>query len=32
LRRPDMIERLNAAELDARDREVLAEVSELHQP
>lgn len=28
LRRPDMIERLNPADLDARDREVLAEVSD----
>ena len=32
LRRPDMIERLDPADLDARDREVLAEVSELHRP
>lgn len=32
LRRPDMIERLDAADLDARDREVLAEVSEQHRP
>ena len=31
-RRPDMIERLDAADLDARDREVLAEVSEQHRP
>ncbi|MBC7558584.1 MAG: tRNA (guanosine(37)-N1)-methyltransferase TrmD [Dermatophilaceae bacterium] len=32
VRRPDMIERLDAAGLDARDREVLAEVSEQHGP
>jgi tRNA (guanine37-N1)-methyltransferase len=32
LRRPDMIEGLDAADLDARDREVLAEVSEPHRP
>jgi tRNA (guanine37-N1)-methyltransferase len=32
LRRPDMIARLDPADLDARDREVLAEVSELHRP
>jgi len=28
VRRPDMIERLNPADLDARDREVLAEVAD----
>ncbi|HEX7537246.1 MAG TPA: tRNA (guanosine(37)-N1)-methyltransferase TrmD [Dermatophilaceae bacterium] len=32
LRRPDMIARLDPADLDARDREVLAEISELHRP
>jgi tRNA (guanine37-N1)-methyltransferase len=32
LRRPDMIARLDPADLDARDREVLAEVAELHRP
>jgi tRNA (guanine37-N1)-methyltransferase len=32
LRRPDMIERLDPASLDARDREVLAEVSEPPEP
>lgn len=32
LRRPDMIARLDQAGLDARDREVLAEVSDLHRP
>lgn len=31
-RRPDMIERLDPADLDARDGEVLAEVSDLHRP
>jgi tRNA (guanine37-N1)-methyltransferase len=32
LRRPDMIARLDPADLDARDLEVLAEVAELHRP
>ena len=32
LRRPDMIARLDPADLDDRDREVLAEVSDLHSP
>jgi tRNA (guanine37-N1)-methyltransferase len=32
VRRPDMIARLDPARLDARDREVLAEVSESHRP
>jgi tRNA (guanine37-N1)-methyltransferase len=32
LRRPDMIARLDQARLDARDREVLAEVTDLHGP
>ena len=32
LRRPDMIARLVPADLDDRDREVLAEVSDLHSP
>lgn len=31
-RRPDMIEHLDPADLDARDGEVLAEVSDLHRP
>jgi tRNA (guanine37-N1)-methyltransferase len=32
LRRPDMVALLDPADLDARDREVLAEVSDLHRP